>query len=123
MGNKQETPKMSDGELLNEVVNLLAEEERYVQAITALLTFGVFKYIVFPLPLLSAAIVLENKTQQMVIQKQIFQLKKDITEMCSNFHNVVTVNIFSSVKTEVMESLVYCTVVGCNKTIPGVNNR
>jgi hypothetical protein len=48
MGNKQETPKMSDGELLNEVVNLLAEEERYVQAITALLTFGVFKYIVFP---------------------------------------------------------------------------
>jgi|LakMenEpi03Aug12_release.lakeMendotaPanAssembly.Ray.scaffolds.fasta_scaffold1225705_1 hypothetical protein len=123
MGNKQETPKMSDGELLNEVVNLLAEEERYVQAITALLTFGVFKYIVFPLPLLSAAIVLENKTQQMVIQKQIFQLKKDITEMCSNFYNVVTVNIFSSVKTEVMESLVYCTVVGCNKTIPGVNNR
>jgi hypothetical protein len=94
MGNKQETPKMSDGELLNEVVNLLAEEERYVQAITALLTFGVFKYIVFPLPLLSAAIVLENKTQQMVIQKQIFQLKKDITEMCSNFYNVVTVNIF-----------------------------
>jgi hypothetical protein len=123
MGNKQETPKMSDGELLNEVVNLLAEEERYVQAITALLTFGVFKYIVFPLLLLSAAIVLENKTQQMVIQKQIFQLKKEITEMCSNFHNVVTVNIFSSVKTEVMESLVYCTVVGCNKTIPGVNNR
>jgi hypothetical protein len=73
--------------------------------------------------LLSAAMVLENKTQQMVIQKQIFQLKKEITEMCSNFHNVVTVNIFSSVKTEVMESLVYCTVVGCNKTIPGVNNR
>jgi hypothetical protein len=40
---------MSDGELMNQVNNLLAEEERNVQAITALLTFGVFKFIVEPL--------------------------------------------------------------------------
>jgi hypothetical protein len=40
---------MSDGELMNQVINLLAEEERNVQAITALLTFGVFKFIVEPL--------------------------------------------------------------------------
>jgi hypothetical protein len=30
-------------------IQMLSEEERYVQAITALLTFGVFRYIVLPL--------------------------------------------------------------------------
>jgi hypothetical protein len=37
---------MSDGELMNEIINLLAEKERWVQAIKGLLTFGVFKFIV-----------------------------------------------------------------------------
>jgi hypothetical protein len=52
MGNSKSTPKsdiMSDEELMKEVINLLAEEERWVQAITGLLTFGVMKYIVVPL--------------------------------------------------------------------------
>jgi hypothetical protein len=40
---------ISDEELMKEVINLLAEEERWVQAITGLLTFGVMKYIVVPL--------------------------------------------------------------------------
>jgi hypothetical protein len=39
----------SDSELMAEIINLLAEEKMWVQAITGLLTFGVMKYIVVPL--------------------------------------------------------------------------
>jgi hypothetical protein len=52
MGNRNANPKsdiMSDGELMNQFINLLAEGERWVQAISGLLTFGVFKFIVVPL--------------------------------------------------------------------------
>jgi hypothetical protein len=50
---------MSDGELMNEVINLLAEEERWAQAIKGLLAFGVFKFIVVihPYPFQFSSIV------------------------------------------------------------------
>jgi hypothetical protein len=50
MGNSKSTPKMeieSDGEMA-QIVNLLAEEERWIQAIFVFLTFGVMKYVVVP---------------------------------------------------------------------------
>jgi hypothetical protein len=45
MGNTQ--AKSTDNEI-NQIINLLGHEEKYLQTITGLLTFGVFKYIVFP---------------------------------------------------------------------------
>ncbi len=38
--------KSTDSEI-NQIINLLGHEERYLQTIMGLLTFGVFKYIVF----------------------------------------------------------------------------
>jgi hypothetical protein len=34
---------------MSEIINLLAEEEKFIQAMTTLLSFGVIKYIVIPL--------------------------------------------------------------------------
>jgi hypothetical protein len=45
MGNTQ--AKSTDNEI-NQIINLLGHEEKYLQTIMGLLTFGVFKYIVFP---------------------------------------------------------------------------
>ncbi len=45
MGNTQ--AKSTDNEI-NQIINLLGHEEKYRQTIMGLLTFGVFKYIVFP---------------------------------------------------------------------------
>jgi hypothetical protein len=34
---------------MNQIINLLGEEERFIQAITGLISFGVFKFIVVPI--------------------------------------------------------------------------
>jgi hypothetical protein len=49
MGNAQtKSTELSDNEM-SQILNLLGEEEKYVQTITGLISFGVFKFIVIPL--------------------------------------------------------------------------
>ncbi len=49
MGNAQtKLTELSDNEM-SQIINLLGEEENYVQTITGLISFWVFKFIVIPL--------------------------------------------------------------------------